>query len=202
MSRRLHQEAEKHFREHGDTVQFKEGGNPNASYDVIRGDLTVYAYGRTKDWMDAEDAVQETYARVLEYGKEDDLNFGGLFKTTLDNEISRQMSKDGRKSDINVDEELYVRDDGDGHVESLVALAESTDADPLQLLEMQEKVDWIMEKSNGMSIKAKGIIRMTYIFGYTPIEIGKLLNIKPKKVSNTILYFKKQLEEWESEEDA
>lgn len=201
MNERLHQEAEEHFRKHGDSVQFKQGGNPNASYDVIRGDLTVYAYGRTKDWMDAEDAVQEAYVRMLDTDVEVE-NFAGLFKTMLDHTIVDQQRKDNVREHINVDEETTIGWDDEERQESLVAKAESLEADPLQLLEVQEKINWIMEKSNGMSIKAKGIVRMTYIFGYTPIEIAKLLNMKPKKVSNTLGYFKKQLEEWESEEDA
>jgi RNA polymerase sigma factor (sigma-70 family) len=198
MDKRLLQEAETHFREHGDSIQFKSGGNPNASYDVVRGDLSVYAYGRTKDWMDAEDAVMEAYVRMLETEVEVE-NFSGLFKITLDHTVVDQQRKDNVREHINVDEEVVIGRDDDVRQESLVAKAESLEADPLQLLEVQEKIDWIMEKSNNMSIKAKGIIRMTYIFGYTPIEIGKLLNIKPKKVSNTLLYFKKQLEEWEDD---
>lgn len=201
MTERLLQEAEKHFRKHGDSIQFKKGGNPNASYDVIRGDLTVYAYGRTKDWMDAEDAVQEAYVRMLETDVEVE-NFAGLFKIMLDHTVVDQQRKDNVREHINVDEETTIGWDDDERQESLVAKAESLEADPLQLLEVQEKINWIMERSNGMSIKAKGIVRMTYIFGYTPIEIAKLLSMKPKKVSNTLDYFKKQLEEWESEEDA
>lgn len=200
MNERLRQEAEKHFREHGDTVQFKQGGNPNEAYDVVRGDLTVYAYGRTKDWMDAEDAVQETYVRMLEKEDHEDLNFGGLYKTVLDGVLIDVKRKENTRADINIDEEYTVSNDDDVRQESLVAQAESLEADPLQLLEVQEKINWIMDKSNRMSIKAKGIVRMTYIFGYTPIEIAKLLNIKPKKVSNTLDYFRKRLEEWECDE--
>lgn len=199
MNERLRQEAEKHFREHGDSVLFKKGGNPNDSYDVVRGDLTVYAYGRTKDWMDAEDAVMETYARMLDKDDPDELNFGGLFKTVLDGVIVDQKRRDSTREDISVDEEFTVSTDDEVRQESLIAMAESLEADPLQLLEVQEKINWIMERSNRMSVKTKGIIRMTYIFGYTPVEIAKLLNIKPKKVSNTLDYFKKQLEEWETD---
>lgn len=200
MIERLHKEAEEHFREHGDAVQFKQGGNPNASYDVIRGDLTVYAYGRTKDWMDAEDAVQEAYVRMLATDVEVD-NFTGLFKIMLDHTIIDQQRKDNVREHINVDEEISIAGDDDVRQESLIAQAESLEADPLQLLEVQEKINWIMEKSNSMSVKAKGIVRMTYLFGYTPLEIGKLLSMKPKKVSNTLDYFKKQLEEWEREDE-
>ena len=200
MSERLRQEAEKHFREHGDYIQFKQGGNPNDAYDVVRGDLTVYAYGRTKDWMDAEDAVQETYVRMLEKDTPEELNFGGMYKTVLDGVIVDMKRKENTRADITVDEEFTIADGDDVRQESLVGQAESLAGEPDQILEIQEKINWIMEKSNRMSIKAKGIVRMTYIFGYTPIEIAKLLNIKPKKVSNTIDYFRKQLEEWECDE--
>lgn len=191
--RLLFQEAETHFREHGDSIKFKDDGNPNASYDVVRGDLTVYAYGRTKDWMDAEDAVQEAYLRVLENGKEENLNFGGLYKITLDHCIVSKHRRDGVRNNVEVEDEFTY--DEDENRLSLIEQAVGNEADPLQLMEVQEKIDYIMEKSNKMNHKAKGIIRMSLIFGYTNKEIAEILNIKPKKVANTLVYFRKQMEE-------
>ena len=101
--------AESHFREHGDSVQFNKGGNPNASYDVVRGDLTVYAYARLKDWMDAEDAVQEAYVRVLAAEAEPQ-NFGGIYKIVLDHTMS-DMQRHDKVVAANISEDKEVGDE-------------------------------------------------------------------------------------------
>ena len=191
----LHSEAEAHFREHGDTVKFKEDGNPNASYEVIRGDVTRYAYGRLKDWQDAEDAVQEAYTRILESGKEDDLNFGGLFKVVLDHTMMDVVRRDKVREHINEEDEVIPEANG----QSLVELAEGEEVDPLQMLEMQERINFIMEQSNKLSPKSKGIIRMSLIFGYTRAEVATILKIKQDKVANVVKYFRTKLKEWEDE---
>lgn len=192
----LHREAEAHFKEHGDVVQFKQDGNPNASYEVIRGDVTRYAYGLTKDWQDAEDAVQEAYCRILERGKEEDLNFGGLFKIILDHTMTDKFRKDAVRSHIQ-HEDLYVEGEDEEGPRSVVALAESDEPDPLLMLEFQQKIDFIMDSSNKMNPKSKGIIRMAYIFGYTHTEIANILNVNRRKVDNLIARFKKKFEEWD-----
>lgn len=192
----LHREAEAHFREHGDVVQFKEDGNPNASYEVIRGDVTRYAYGLTKDWQDAEDAVQEAYTRILEKGKEDDLNFGGLFKIVLDHTMMDTFRKDKVREHIH--EEDDVVPDSGGLTQ--VALAESEEADPLLMVEFQEKINFIMDSSNKMNPKSKGIIRMAYLFGYTHTEIASILNVNRRKVDNLVCRFKKKFEKWDEGE--
>ncbi|MCP4364978.1 MAG: RNA polymerase sigma factor [Planctomycetes bacterium] len=191
----IFKEAEAHFRKHGDAVQFKTGGNPNASYEVIRGELTCYAYGRTRDWQDAEDAVQEAYTRMLEQQRyPDGRNFGGLFKVILDACIADQFRRD--KAREHIQEEDYYDPENEGL--SLVDLMEGDELEPAKVLEIQEKVNFIMNTSNRMSQKAKGIIRMSLIFGYTNAEIARTLGIPVKKVSNTLVYFRKKLEKWEN----
>jgi RNA polymerase sigma factor (sigma-70 family) len=188
----IRQEAEAHFREHGDTIEFKAGGNPNASYETIRGDLTVYAYGRTKDWLDAEDAVQETYCRILEQDRyPQGRNFGGLFKVILDAVIVDMYRHDNAREHIN-EEDQY-----DEEGVSLIELAEGNEVEPAMLLEVQEKVNFIMNSSNKMTQKAKAIIRMAYIFGYSTPEIVKALNVPYRKVTNTVAYFNQKLKKFE-----
>jgi len=188
----IHKEAEAHFKAHGDTIEFKKGGNPNASYETIRGNLTAYAYSRTKDWLDAEDAVQETYCRILEQARYPEGNFGGLFKVVLDAVVVGQFRREAAREHIH-EEDKYDPDEGI----SLIELAEGDEVGPDRVLEIQEKVNFIMESSNKMPQKMKGIIRMSLIFGYTNAEIAKILNITYKKVDNTLYKFRKVLEEWD-----
>ena len=184
--------AEEHYREHGDTIQFSGSAGSNASYEVVRGDLTVYAYGWLKDWMDAEDAVMETYLRLLSLEECHD-NFGGQFKIILDN-VMRDINKHDRVVEAIVTEDYEVPNCGG---QTLVELAEGMEADPAFAMEVQERVNFIMETSNDMSRKAKGIVRMSFIYGYTPQEIAKLVNLPVKRVYNTLNYFRKALEEYD-----
>lgn len=186
--------AEEHFREHGDTIEFKPGSGGNASYDTIRGDQTVYAYGWLKDWMDAEDAVMETYARMLELDRVHD-NFGGQFKIILDN-VMRDSNRHDKVVEQIVQEDCEVPDTGGN---TLVELAEGLETDPAFTMEVQERVNFIMESSNAMSVKAKAIVRMSYIYGYTPLEISKLLSMAVKRVYNTLVYYRKQLQEYDDD---
>lgn len=189
----IFQQAEVHYKEHGDTIKFATVENPNASYEVIRGDVTGYAYTRLKDWQDAEDAVMEAYTRILEQDRYEGVNFGGLFKVVLDAVIADMFRRDIVREHIN--EEDYRDEDNEGL--SIVELAEGDEVDPERVLEIQEKVNYIMNQSNRMPQKAKGIIRMSLIFGYTNAEIARILNIKSQKVANTLDYFRKKLEKWE-----
>lgn len=187
----VYRAIERHFQKYGDTIRFKDGGNPNASYDVIRGEATKYAYGRLKSWQDAEDAVQEAYLRLLERAKDEKENIGGLFKVILDHIIIDFFRKDTRDEDINVPNDVIAGTDG----LTLVDLAEGDELDPAHLLEIEERVKEIMDATNKMSPKAKGIVRMSLLFGYTNQEVANLLRISTKKVSNTLEYFHKKYKE-------
>ena len=172
--------AKEHFIENGDRAQFKEGDNANAAYDTVRGPLSRYAYNRVgKDWMDAEDCVQDAYVKVLETAKVNEFfNFGGLYKIWLDRAIRDKRIDRRRQGDVLV-EEMADKDGG-----SFIEMAESHDASPDFLMEMQGKVDAIMELSNQMKPKAKAIARLSLIFGYTITEIAEMLDVRYKRVGN------------------
>jgi len=182
--------AEEHFREKGDKVKVKTGNDPHAVYDVLRGHLTRYAYGRVgKDWMDAEDCVQDAYVSTITTAKVNEFfNFGGLYKIWLDRAI-RDKNKEKRKAGEVIVEDQEVGVEG----LTLVDIAESELAPPDYIMEVQGRVDDIMEISNGLKPKIKAIVRLAVIFGYTNIEVAAMMNIEIKQVSNALEYFRKRL---------
>lgn len=192
-SKIVRQAAEAHFRKLGDKVKLKSESNPHAAYDVVRGQISRYAYPRVGyNWMDAEDAVQDAYVKVLETAKANEFfNFGGLYKIWLDRAISKVLA-DQRQKGLVITEDAVVDHE---HGLTLIDTAESSDPEAELLMEMQERVDHIMEVSNRLPPKAKAIVRLFLIFGYTYKEISSMLNISKKRVDNTLTYFKGKLNE-------
>ena len=182
-------EAHIHFMEHGDKVKIKTEHDPHSSYDVLRGYLTKYAYGRLgRNWQDAEDATQDAYVKVLETAKVNEFfNFGGLYKIWLDRAI-RDIRIENRKSN-----DLFVDNDevegGEGL--TIIDLAESEDAPTDLLLSIQTRVNAIMDTTNKLSTKAKAIIRLTVLFGYSYKEVAKMMDVDVKRVENTLVYFRR-----------
>ena len=192
--KRVLEAADAHFREGADKVKFKDGNDANAAYDVLRGPLTIYAYARVgRDWMDAEDCVQDAYVKVLETAKVNEFfNFGGLYKIWLDRAIRDKRTENRRQGEVIVEDEEV---EGSGGL-TLVDVAESIEATPELVLAAQTRVDDIMALSNTMKPKTKAIARLSTIFGYTNAEIAQMLNIKPKRVTNSLQWFNQELKEF------
>ena len=181
--------AHDHFKEHGDKIKAKTKHDPHASYDVVRGYLTKYAYRRLgRSWQDAEDAVQDAYVKVLETAKVNEFfNFGGLYKIWLDRAI-RDIRIEKRKSSEVISEDEQV-EGADGL--TLIDLAASEDAPTDLLVEVQERVDSLMTTTNKFPAKSKAIIRLKLLFGYSTAEVADMLDVSVKRINNTLAYFRK-----------
>lgn len=184
----VHSEVEEHWHKNGDTVRFKK--KLGASYDMVRGDLTKYAYGALKNWMDAEDAVQDAYLHILSYPpKGEGHNFGGLFKLTLDRKIEEIRSKDVKRVTTPVTSiglEDVERDDE-------IVKTPSTEIEPDLNLDMASLIGRVMEQSEVLKPKAKRIVRLHMIFGYSYAEVVEIEHTSVKTVENTLNYFRKKL---------
>lgn len=142
----IRNEAHNHFKEYGDLIKFKDGVDANNSYDVIRGALTKYAYNRVgKDWMDAEDCVQDAYVSVIITAKVNEFfNFAGLYKIWLDRAIRDKRIEKRRINEIMIEDMEVEGADG----LTLIDLAEGNAPTPELLIEIQTRVDEIMTSSN------------------------------------------------------
>ncbi len=184
----VHSEVEQHWRKNGDIIMFKK--KLGASYDMIRGDLTKYAYGALRNWMDAEDAVQDAYFHILTYPpKGEGHNFGGLFKLTLDRKIEEIRSKDAKR--VTTPVTGLVLDDEEGDDE--VVKAPSVEIEPDLNSDMADFIGVVMKQSEVLKPKAKRIVRLHMIFGYSYAEIKEIERTTVKTVENTLNYFRKKL---------
>jgi len=186
----IRHEAHQHFLLDGDKVKAKAVSTAHSSYDVLRGRLTKYAYGRLdRNWQDAEDAVQAAYVKVLETAKITPFfNFGGLYKIWLDRAIRDIKIRDKKYEDV-ISEDREIPDTGGL---TLIDLAEGDAPDTALLLEMQARINNLIDKSNTFSVSAKAIIRLTFLYGYTYKEVAGMTSTSIKRVENTLVYFKKK----------
>lgn len=189
----INKEVEHHWALNGDTIKFKT--LDSASYDMVRGSLTRYAYGRLKDWMDAEDAVQEAYYRLLRFPPQGEgHNFGGLFKLALDRTIAEIGSKNTIRNSV-LEEENDIEEDNsiDSH--------ESTNINPDQAHDMVELTSMIMDMSDILPAKKKHIVRLAMIFNYSYREIAGITKTDEEKVRNTLKAFRQKIRENPDYED-
>ena len=189
----INQEIEDHWKINGDRIKFKS--LESASYDMIRGNLTRYAYGRLKDWMDAEDAVQEAYVHALTYPpKGDHHNFGGLMKLWLDQAIVLVRARKNNRSIVEEEDDIEPE-------LSKINNSESNDLVPDQIVDIVVQTDLIMDMTDNLKPKQKNIIRLAMIFGYSYKEISGILKVTPKTIDNTLTYFRQKVKENPDYED-
>jgi len=163
----IHEEIIKHWKENGDYIRFKR--LESDSYDMIRGQLVLYAYGRLKSWQDAEDAVQNAYVHTLTYPPiGDGHNFGGLYKLYLDQSI-RLIRYGNMRRDSELEDETIEGDD-----ETIIDKYPTSDLFPDQVLALVEQTNLLMDLSSALKPKAKAIVRLALIFGYSYREIGEI----------------------------
>jgi len=187
----IKKEIEAHWDKNGDTIKFKD--RESASYDVIRGSLTRYAYGRLKDWQKAEDAVQDTYVYALTYPpKGEGHNFGGLFKLWLDQAIVDIKRLDHKKSLI---------EEEDDEEESMVDNTESDELLPEQAIDISGQVDLIMDMTSRLKRKPKSIIRLALVFGYSYKEVAAIMRVSEATVNNTLQFFRGKVRSHKEYED-
>ena len=189
----IHKEIEDHWQINGDKIKFKD--LESASYDVIRGNLTRYAYGRLKDWMDAEDAVQEAYVHALTYPpKGDHHNFGGLMKLWLDQSIILVRARKNNRSSVEEEDDIESEQGG-------IENSESNDLIPEQIFDIVGQTDLIMDMTDNLKPKQKHMIRLAVIFGYSYKQISGMLKVSPKTIDNTLTYFRQKVKEHPNYED-
>lgn len=181
----VHAESESHYKEHGDSVLFKK--LTGSDYDVQRGNLTKYAYGRLRNWQDAEDAVQDAYIHLLTYPpKGEGHNFGGLFKLALDRSIGLIRGVEHRKGAVIYEEKAD---------EDLVEEAESEDPQPDELNSIVGITNLVMNMSDSLKPKQKAIVRWSMIFNYSYKDIASFTNTDYHTVCNTIIRFRSKVKE-------
>lgn len=182
----VRRDAEYHFKAQGDKVVVKGGFDPHAVYDVLRGTLTRYAYTKLENWMDAEDAVQDAYVNVLRTAKVNEFyNFGALYKIWLDRAIGNIKKERYDR------QEVFIEFDDDDSPLPLEELIEGDEPSSELLMEVQARINKLLQSTNTMRPRTKHIVRLSLLFGYSNKEVASMLEIDKKTVENTLCHFKK-----------
>jgi RNA polymerase sigma factor (sigma-70 family) len=191
----VNQEIEEHWLLYGDSLKFKDCDVE--SYDMVRGYLTKYAFSRLKNWMDAEDAVQDAYIHALTYPPiGEGHNFFGLFKLYLDRSIVNIKAKNYHRSQLLQEEETT-----DEENQVMISLTETTEPGPDQIVDLIGQTDLIMDMSDHLKPKQKAIVRLALIFGYSHKEVAEITKANLRTIENTLAYFRQKIKENPKYED-
>lgn len=196
---------EQHAIEHIDTIKFPP--NEGRSYDVVRGKYTKMAYGRLgQSWQNAEDAIQESYLKVLENppAHEMDAEEFEAFFTTVVKSVCSDMMRNGRARELTCNErsEKYVQyleveegeDEKSDRREEMVSLPdELSNPEDKQLAE--EMLEFITHEIDKLKFKHRQIVALSVLYGYKPREITNITGDKPANVRKVIQRFRIHMKE-------
>jgi len=138
------------------------------------------AAGRSNCVCDAEDAVQNTFMKIIKYLSNIDFSRGekdvkSYCLAILSNEICNIL---------NESQEKY---------EFFEELCSETEYNFVDELEVQEQYDRILEAAKGLDIKYSTTLQLFFSKGMTPAEIAETMGISTKTVYTRIARGKKLL---------
>ena len=191
----------RHAEKHLDKIKFPT--NQGQSYILERGKYTKIAYGKLqKNWMNAEDAVQEAYLYALAHPVKKHLleeEFEALFMVILQGVIGRMYRNDKAKERnsctnagkylqyLEVEEESDI--DEYANREEIVALA-NEDTNPELALLAKEVLGDITLEIDRLKFIPRQIIALNVLYGYKPREIHDVTGDNPAKIRKIIQRFR------------
>ena len=199
---------EAHAEKHLDKILFPT--NQGQSYILERGKYTKMAYGRLKkNWMNAEDAVQETYRTLLSYPaagsfqRLEDLE--AYFTCVLLGVISRMYRNEKAQekhsvtpdnkylqySEVEVNENDVKFDEG---ADKTVALADEN-TNPESSCLAGEMSDKIRKEIDRLPFNYRTTIALSVLYEHKPSEIHDITGRSVSKISDDIYRFRKSMED-------
>lgn len=176
----------KHFEEHRDTTRELDDVANKAFTAIDRGYYTKVAYKFFKNWEDAEDAVQDAYARLL-YAMDKGIQirkFDQYFNIVLRNAINDVFNKRrGMPDTVHPDELEKVLEPDDLPEPKEVAI------------KTEEELQIIEKVSKTLNPTYQDIITLRFFHGHTNEEIVEILGENPNKVKKAIYFLKKKIGE-------
>lgn len=173
----------KHFEKNMDTPRELEDVAHKAFTAIDRGRFTKQAYKQLKNWEDAEDAVQDAYARLLHaIDKGIEIKkFDHYFTIVLRNAISDVFNKRRGMPDT-------------VHPDTVEKLLEPEECEEVTG-KSEEDLMTIRQVSKKLNPTYQAIIDLRFSYHHTNEEIVDILEVSPDKVKKAFYFLKKKLGE-------
>ncbi len=189
----------RHAEKHLDKIKFPKGVG---DHTMIRGKYTKIAYGRLqKNWQNAEDAVQQTYLKILENPTSIEMSedeYEAFYRVILMCTINDSFRSEKRR-EVN-----HVRDDKwlqyleqsveeEANNEHVHLGDEDSSAESQALA--QELYKWTVVEIDRLKPNAKNIVYLSVVYGYKPREICMITGDTTIHIANTLYYFRRTMKE-------
>ncbi len=188
-----------HAEQHLDRIKFPT--NKGKDYIMERGRYTKQAYGRLgRNWMNAEDCVQEAYLKLLEHPplKMTEAHFESYFATVV-NSIASNMLRNGKQREHSfnthpdkVQQYLEISIEEEDERSDLVT-AISGEADPAERLLGEELLIRIKKELKSLPFKHRNNVALYVIYGHKPRDVSLITGNSFRSVYNSIQYFRKHM---------
>ncbi len=182
-----------HYEENRDRFRALDGVVNKAHTAITRGRFTKQAHGLLKSWEDAEDAVQITYTRLLDFvgkgGKIEDKHFDSYFTISLRNAITRVFNHRRGYPESNYEEQI-ARTLGSDTSEELAQMVWFSDHRTLV-----DNVIKVEDAIRGFSKKQKDVLSLLLDYQHTVNESAQLLDIPTQDVYNIVRKLKEHVKE-------
>lgn len=177
-----------HFKRNRDEFKWMNDGEAGELVcRTVRGPATRHAYRITKNWEDAEDAVQDTYVKLLEVIEETDYSeyLDALFYAILTN-VSKNILRRNRDG---VTEEVTESDEA-------AAMPSEPATEPLRQLLSQEALYSVLEAmSQEPDGKKREAIELVLVYNLPFKEVSLVVNAHPSTVSRWIEEFRNSVKQ-------
>ncbi|RLD64883.1 MAG: hypothetical protein DRI98_15195 [Bacteroidetes bacterium] len=192
---------EQHAIKNADRIKFP--ASYSKDYIIERGKYTKMAYGRlSKNWQNAEDAVNNAYLSVLENPPRvemDEESFEAFFTTVLKGTISK-MLRTGHAREVSMTDTsnkyaqyLEVECDEEDR-EEVIALADS-ETNPETVFLVGEILDDVVIEIDKLKHGHRQIMYLNVLYGYKPREIFNITGDSPHNIRQVIRRFRQSMEE-------
>ena len=176
------QQILEHYERNRDRPRVLANAVEQAYTTMDRGLDTKRAYRILRDWGDAEDAVQLTYQRLLEFVERGSIvvdNFDGYFAIALRNACIR-VKQHKKGLPVSNSEEA---------IEKVLDIPH--DVSPQEIAEEFRDSRIIVDKVvRRLSQRKQDVLKLIFDYGHTPAEVAQLLDIPVRESYNAMLRLK------------
>jgi RNA polymerase sigma-70 factor (ECF subfamily) len=169
---------EEHFIANKDRLRVRDEPVNGSWIAINRGKLTAYANRRLQNWEDAEDAVQESYSRALQFipSFNKSLDFDNWFFIVLTNVVNDMIRNKGSAP------EMVEADDNTLTSEEFIAPAE----EPFHFMLYSEQDQRMSKVCSQLSDRDASILSLYYSYGHSAPGIATLLGVNIATVNRVI----------------